>query len=335
MILVNNFKIQSKIIGKNRVFVIAEIGINHLGNLTLCKKMIDAAHASGADAVKLQIINADESYSKSSLSYNYFKKYSLSNKDIIKVSEHCNKKNIILFATPGDFSSLEIIKKLDFPAIKISSGLLTNLPLIKEASKTKKPVILSTGMALDKDLEVAIQTVIKEKNRKISFLDCASLYPCPLKDVNFNRFKKFKLKYIYGYSDHTLGSLSSIVAVSRGAKIIEKHFTIDRKLKKGDNSLSIEPHEFRELISNIRSIELFIDNKLQKPTLKEISNRCFAHRYLAAKKNIKKGDKFNLENVCFMRFGKIKSKLLSPKIFNEIINKRSKYLFKKGQPIRI
>ena len=156
-----NFKIGNKIIGKKRVFVIAEIGVNHNGSLSVCKNLIKKAKISGADAVKLQIINAEESYSKSTKSYKIFKKNFLNFEEIKKIKFYAKKLNIILFATPGDFSSLIIIKKLNFPAIKISSGLLTNIPLIVEASKLKKPIIVSTGFANLNEIRETVNKIKK------------------------------------------------------------------------------------------------------------------------------------------------------------------------------
>ena len=176
-------------------------------------------------------------------------------KEYFKLNKFAKKNKIIFFATPGDFSSLKIIKDLKLPAIKISSGLLTNTPLILEAAKLKLPMIISTGLSEEKNILNAIKT-IKKIHKKIAILKCTSIYP-QRKKLNLSSLKMFQAKfnYIIGYSDHALGNNACLAAVSLGAKIIEKHFTLNNKKRGADHKISLTPKNFKNLVKDIRSVE--------------------------------------------------------------------------------
>ena len=227
---INHFKIGKKYIGHNKkAFIIAEIGINHEGNFYRCKKMIKAAAKSGADSVKIQTINVDESYMPNTPSYRQFKNKNFSTKELLKLKKYSEKLNVIFFSTPGDIDSLIRLIKIKVSAIKISSGLATNLPLIDKAIKSKLPVIISTGLSLKKDLKELKKFINKYKNKKIAILKCTSQYPAEAKNLNISsiEYLKKEFKLPIGFSDHTIGDLAAVVAVSNGAKIIEKHFTLN------------------------------------------------------------------------------------------------------------
>ncbi len=318
-------KINNRKIGPGSpVYIIAEIGINHKGNLKLCKKMIHSAKKNGADAVKLQIAVPEYSYSSNTTSFKIFKKNQLNTKQLINIKNYCKKKNITLFATPCDFQSLEIIKKLKFPAIKISSGLLTNLPLIQKAIETKLPIIVSTGMAYYKEIESVIKFFKKKKTNNFAILKCTSLYPSPSKTVNLKSIKKLeKLRVTVGFSDHTQNNDACLAAVSLGAKIIEKHFTIDRKLKVPDQKISADPIQFKNLVNSIRNIEKLLGSDDIFPSFPEIKKRKINHRSIISIKSIKKGEKFNYQNISLMRSNGLKMGL-DPKFYFKIIGKKSK-----------
>ena len=193
-------------IGKRKIhfftkkcFVIAEIGVNHLGNFQLCKKLIDLAAKSGADAVKLQTINADESYVIGTESYKIFKNKHLTDEEMFNLSRFTKSKKLEFFSTPGDFSSLEKLLKLNVDAIKISSGLLTNIPLIEAAAKSKKPLIVSTGMGKESDIENAFNAAKKNGCKKLGILKCTSLYPAPDETLNLNGISALKKKIQCSY----------------------------------------------------------------------------------------------------------------------------------------
>ena len=319
----NFFKIKNFTIGKKRTFIIAEIGINHNGNLKYAKKLIQAAKKSGADAAKLQIINPEESYAKNTNSYKIFNKNLLKFDELKILSKYAKDKKILLFATPGDFSSLKIVEKLNFPAIKISSGLMNNIPLIRKCAKMKLPIIISTGFAEYEEIKEALKNITRY-HKKLAVLKCTSLYPAPLTSLNLNSIKKLKnLGAVVGYSDHSLGELSCIVAVSLGAKVIEKHFTLNKKQKGADHKISMIPKEFLSMVKKIRKIEDSLGGENIFPTKNEYKIRKFFRRTLVSKRLIKKGKKLKFDDLNFQRTN-LKGKRLNPNNYSEIIGKKAK-----------
>ena len=320
------FRINDHIIGGSKAYIIAEIGINHQGSVHKCRKLIHKAKISGADAVKLQICNPKYSYNADTLSYKLFKKNFLNLKDLEKVSTYAKKLKITLFATPGDFQSLDLIKKLNFPAVKVSSGLLTNEALIHEISNLKKPVILSTGMAFMTEVKKAVQILKKKKINNFAILKCTSIYPCDPELVNLNSIKTLQKvfpKKTIGFSDHTTNIDSCVAAVALGAKVIEKHLTLNKNLKVPDQKVSCDPSEFKTMVKKIRYIETILGEENIFPTNKEIKKRHNFHRSIISIKKISIGETFNKENIALKRStGKIKG--LHPKFFLKILGKKSK-----------
>lgn len=315
-----------KISNLSKVFIIAEVGINHGGNINKCLRLIKEAAKAGADAVKLQLIDPETSYQKKTKSYKVFSSAILNKKELIRAKKFANKSKVVLFATPGDFKSLKLIKILKFKAIKISSGLCTNIPLIKEAAKLNLPMILSTGMAYESEIAEAIKTVKKNSKKGVGVLKCTSIYPASFDTLNLNAIKEFKKKFKVpiGYSDHSLGIQACLSAVSLGAKIIEKHFTLNKKNKGADHKISSEPKEFSEMVKNIRDIEKMLGNSSIVPTKKEISLRSVFHRYLVAKKDILRGERISLSSIGIKRLFKYKKGALEPKFLNTIKGKTAK-----------
>ncbi len=322
MSLLKSFYIKNKKISDvNPSYIIAEIGINHEGSKKNCKKLIKKAYECGADAVKLQIANPEESYSKDHPSYKAFKNKYLSDKTLSYLISYAESMNLALFATPGDFTSLKRICKLRMPAIKISSGLITNLPLIKEASKKKIPLIISTGMAYEKEIDEAI-ILCKKNNNKVALLKCTSIYPAPTNSLNLKAIDKLKKKYSIpvGYSDHAEGIDACIYAVAAGASIIEKHFTLDKTLVGADHKISIEPNQFKLMVKKIRNLEKILGMGKIEPSEKEIKFRKIYHRKVVAFKDILKGEKFTLSNLCLKRTNS-QSKGLTPRYLFKILGK--------------
>ena len=305
-------------------YIIAEIGINHNGSIRKCKKLIKEAFKCGADAAKLQIVNPDNSYEKNHPSYKAFKNKDFSFSELKELIQYSNKLGITLFATPGDFQSLKKVIKLKMPAIKISSGLLTNLPLIKEAAKIKIPLILSSGMAYENEIQEAIN-ICKNKTKKLSLLKCTSIYPAPLNKINLKGIAKLKnmFKIPTGYSDHCLGIEACVCAVAAGATIIEKHFTLNKKDVGADHKISIVPNEFRLMVKRIRETEKLMGLYKIGPTNEEKKLRNRFHRKIVSLKKIKKGEKFSLNNVSLKRSNS-KLRGLPPKKLFKIIGKNSK-----------
>ena len=329
------FKIQNKKIGSSYpTFIIAEIGLNHNGNVINCIKLIDQAKLAGADAVKLQVSEPEESYAKNTKSYKFFKKYYLNEKEILKLKKYADRKKIIFFFTAGDFKSLNLVRKFKMPAIKISSGLMTNIPLVTKASKAGLPMIISTGMAFKKEITDILKIVKKHNKSGIALLKCTSLYPAPDETLNLlaidNFIKTFNVPI--GYSDHSKDELPSLIAVSLGAKIIEKHFTLNKKQQGPDHKFSLEPKEFKNLVTNVRRVEKLMGKFAIKPHNKEINNRKRNYRKILAIKKIMKGEKLTIFNIGLKRtlnfnYG------LSSKFFNKILGKKAKTIIKPDDEI--
>ena len=325
-------KINNKIINKkSNTYVIAEIGINHLGDKNLCIRQIDSAIKCGADAVKLQIADYEESYSKDTLSYKIFKKYSLNLDDLLKINKYCKKKKITIFATPSGKSVIKIIKKLKYPAVKISSSLLNNVYFINQiSSEIKKPFILSCGMAFEEEIRKTVK-ILKEKKIPFILLKCTSLYPAGDKSLNLHSIKTLEKKFdcIVGYSDHTKDNLACLSAVSMGAKVIEKHFNIEKNIKAPDDKISAKPKQFSKLITDIRRIEKMKGRPAIYPDKDEIILRKFNHRKIISKKEIFLEQEFNEENIGLLRSKKL-IEGLSAKFFNKFLNQKSSKNIKKN-----
>ena len=336
MKILNSFKIANKKISDNSpAFIIAEIGINHNGSKSKCAKLIYEAYKSGANAVKLQIANPNYSYAKNHPSYKEFKNKDLNDETLKKLINYAKSLGLSLFATPGDFKSLQRVKNLKMPAIKISSGLLSNLPLIKEASKAKVPIIFSTGMSYLKEVHEAVN-LCKQKQNKIAILKCTSIYPSPIKYLNLKGINEYKkiFKVPVGYSDHALGIDASINAVGNGAKIIEKHFTLNKLEKGADHKISIEPKEFKEMVKKIRNLESMMGDGVLKPTKNEIKSRNNNLRKVVTLMNITKGEKISLNNVSLKRI-KSSKKGIKLKNFYRILGKRTSKNLRKEEVLSI
>ena len=327
------FRIGKKYIGENeKVFIIAEIGINHGGNFKKCMKMIKAVARAGADSVKIQTNNVDENYMQDTKFYKEFKNKNFSDKELLKLKKYSESLGIIFFSTPGDIKSLRRLASIRVPLIKISSGLSTNLPLIGETIKSKIPIIISTGLSTQKDLDTLKKFINKFNFKKIAILKCTSIYPAGFGDLDLNSisFLKKKFNLPIGYSDHSLGDLASVIAVSCGAAIIEKHFTLNKSQKGADHKISLEPKEFALMVKKIRIAERMLGQKVFNIKSKIEKKRKLFIRRLTTRKAIKKGDILSLKNIGFMRHGKGQIGL-EPTYFFSLKNKKSKFNMRKGQ----
>lgn len=299
-----NIKIKDRLIGPgNPVWIIAEVGINHGGDHDLCAEMISAAAMAGADAVKLQTVTPDISYHPDTASYETFKSATLTKLELTRLMEHAVSEKVVLFSTPGDIPALQMIKSVGMSAIKISSGLLTNTPLIREAARTGLPLIMSTGMAYLNEIESALNAAYSCGAKELSILQCTSLYPAPPESLNLGAISVLRNHFHIpvGYSDHHDGDLACIAAVAMGACIIEKHFTMDRSLPGADHSISLDPTGFKSMVNHIRSLEKMVGSIEQKPTKEEIELRQSRHRCLVASRNIGLGDTIREADVHLMR----------------------------------
>jgi N,N'-diacetyllegionaminate synthase len=334
-IMINNSKSQIGIVGKSPgVFTIAEVGINHGGSVELCAKMIEAAAWAGADSVKLQTVNADACYVKGTASYREFIDKGLSEEDLKSLMKLSDKLGIILFSTPGDFESLELMLRLKMPAIKISSGLMTNYPLVAEAAKSGLPLIVSTGLALQDDIDQVVKVAKLNNVSSLTLLKCTALYPAPDDSINLNSIQAMKDRYNLpiGYSDHTLDDLACIASVVAGATVIEKHFTTDKTLKGADHGISIEPSEFKVMVEKIKRVSSMMGTVAIRATDAEIDVRHQRYRCLIAKKDIGQGEIFTKDNVGLMRPLPGKPGLPAAE-YDKVIGRKSLTFITKNEPI--
>ncbi|MBF0118122.1 MAG: N-acetylneuraminate synthase, partial [Desulfobacterales bacterium] len=262
----------------DKTFIIAEAGVNHNGSIEIAKKLIDAACYSLADAVKFQAFKAERlvcrdakkaSYQMQATDtcesqYEMLKKLELDKDKQIELINYCRQKNIIFISSPFDLESIELLSSIGLEIFKIPSGEITNLPYLRKIGALNKQIILSTGMATLGEIEEAIHLLVSAgtKFEKITLLHCNTEYPTPMEDVNLNAMitinNAFKLRV--GYSDHTLGIEVPIAAVALGAKVIEKHFTLDKTMEGPDHLASLSPDEFKEMVCAIRNIEKAMGN---------------------------------------------------------------------------
>ncbi|WP_242865963.1 N-acetylneuraminate synthase [Desnuesiella massiliensis] len=313
-------------------FIIAEAGVNHNGDINIAKKLVDAAFEAGVDAVKFQSFKAENlvtnkapkaDYQKETTGngnqYEMLKSLELSYEDHIVLKSYCEEKGILFISTPFDFESVDLLEKLNVPLYKISSGDLTNIPLLKYIAKLKRPMIISTGMANLVEIEDAVEVTKKEGNDKISLLHCTSNYPTEYEEVNLNAMTTLKnaFKLPVGYSDHTIGIEVPIAAVAMGAKIIEKHFTLDKEMGGPDHKASLNPEELGRMVLSIRNIEKAFGDGIKKCNKSEEKSKFVSRKSIVAKRFIKSGEIITEEMLDFKR----PENGLSPIYLDEILNK--------------
>ena len=297
-----SFEFCGKLLGPGHpTFIVAEIGFNHNGDVELAKRMIESAAESGADAVKLQTFVASEMISNTLMGddpdhpgneipfYEFFQRYELSREDYKTLMTHAQALNIPLFSTPFDGASLDMLVELGVPTLKIASPDLTYTPFLERVAETGLPVVLSTGMASEEEIAQALQALRKAKS--VILLHCVSNYPSQYEEMNLACMASLRQRFELpvGLSDHTLDNMSAVVAASLGAVMIEKHFTLDRKMPGVDQSISMQPEDLRELKSDILNVTKILgDNKkiIQKS---EISVKQSARRSLVARVDIPLG----------------------------------------------
>ena len=293
----------------NKTIIIAEAGVNHNGDIETAKRLIDAAADAGVDYVKFQTFKAERlvspsaqkakyqienDISKDDSQFNMLKKLELSDGDHEELISYCKSKNISFFSTAFDDEGISYLSSLNFDMFKVPSGELTNYPYLRTIAKTGLPIVLSTGMAYLDEIEKSINVLVSYGTKKdeITVLHCNTEYPTPMSDVNLRAMLtiKNKLGVSIGYSDHTLGIEVPIAAVALGAKIIEKHFTLDRNLPGPDHKASLEPNELKAMVSAIRNIEKAISgNERKEPSQSESKNIAIARKSIHLKNKLAAG----------------------------------------------
>jgi len=338
--------INKKRIGANQpCFIIAEAGVNHDGDIQKALDLIDIAVEAGVDAVKFQtwiteelltknIQQADyqkKNTGKEESQYAMLKKLELSQSDFIELKNYCEKKDIIFLSTPDEEKSADFLEQIGVPLFKIGSGELTNLPFLKYIALKNKPIILSTGMSNLEEIEKAVEVIVKSGNESLILLHCTSEYPTSLSDVNLNAMITLKTNFstIVGYSDHTIGNFASIVAASMDAKVIEKHFTYDKNALGPDHKCSLSPNELKNLVKEIRDVEMILGSFEKKPTKIEKNNLLLVRKSIVAKKALVQGDLIAENNVSMKR----SSGNIAPSELNAILGKKLKRNIDKDDPI--
>ena len=328
-------------------FVIAEAGINHNGEFKKALEMINVAKTCGADAIKFQTFKTEELIEDTTLEYTYFskgkkftepmyqlfKKYELNDKDWYRLKNECDDKNIQFISTPQNYSDLKLLLDVGISIIKIGSDDFTNIPLIKKYVSSGIPIILSCGMADYIDIQLTLECAGYYNNYPLCLLLCVSEYPANIKNLNLNRIKTLKRNYPnlqIGFSDHSQGSLAASVAISLGAMIIEKHFTLNKKLHGPDHWFSEDPQGLSELVKTIQKTYMVLGNETLFPSKEEYDMRTLARRSVVAKVDIDKGDTFKENNLDFKRPGNG----LPPKMIYEIIDKIATSNIKKGAQLK-
>ena len=333
----NQIKIGSKVLNQNKsVYVIAEIGINHEGDVNICADMIKNAAMAGTDAIKLQTIDPDENYAKDTLSYSLFKKAWLGPEDTEKMFIYAKSLGVEPFTTVGDFKTLEWVKKLKPKIYKISSGLITHIPLIHKIANLNKTVIISKGTANEQEVETAVENFTQTGNKSLILMHCVSSYPTPFDQTNLSLITQMSNKYSFpiGYSDHALGYKAVLAATILGSPVIEKHFTLDTNRKSFDHGISLDAETFKKMIDEIKLYKQMIGHKKDWISQEEAENKKWMRRILIAKNNLPINHKVQENDIFFIRPSK-GVKGLSPKEFYKIIGKVVKKQIMKNSPIKL
>lgn len=356
-----------------RTCIIAEAGVNHNGSLEMAGRLIDAAVEAGVDAVKFQTFRAENIISSSAPKADYQKKTTDAEESQLEMvkkleldeSGHaqliacCRKRSVEFLSTPFDLESLDLlVNKFDLNRLKISSGDITNAPLLLKAARSGKPVILSTGMSTLGEIETALAVLAygytqadvnpslkacheayrsksgrKTLEKKVTLLHCTTEYPAPFEDVNLRAMDTLREAFglPVGYSDHTPGIAVTIAAAARGAVIIEKHFTLDRNLPGPDHKASLEPSELKLMVRSIRQVEAALGSPVKFPAESEIKNIPMARKSIVASREIKKGDLFTEDNITVKR----PAHGISPVYYWQLLGKTAEKDYKKDEMVSI
>lgn len=330
----------------SKVLIIAEAGVNHNGDINLAYKLIDAAKEAGADIVKFQTAKPENCISKFAEKANYqkqttgtsesqlemCKRISLPYEAYIELKKYCDKIGIEFLTTSFDVDAVKFIENM-VNYYKIPSGDINNLPYLIEIAKTKKPIIMSTGMASMDDVRESVAVLKKYGAGSITLLHCNTQYPTPYEDVNLKAMLSLSDEFgvDYGYSDHTQGIEVAIAAVAMGATVIEKHFTLDKNMEGPDHKASLEPQELKAMVCAIRNIEKALGDGDKKPSNSEKGNILIAKKSIVAKRNIRRGEELTEENLTIKR----PANGLSPMKWFDVIGTIAIRDFEEDEPIQI
>lgn len=328
-------------------FVIAEVGINHNGEIARAFEMIRVAKECGADAVKFQTFKVVDLIDDRNLTYTYksegkeitesmidlFTRHELPSEAWPGIKQECDRMGIAFLSTPQNYSDLELLLAIGIDAIKVGSDDFTNIPLLRKYAATGKPLILSCGMADLAEIRQSLEAVGYSSGRPLVLLLCISEYPAPAESINLQRITSLKQTFpdlIVGFSDHSQGSLAASLSVGLGAKVIEKHFTLDRNLPGPDHWFSEDPKSLKEFVSRIRAASTIMGSGELKPSSAEYEMRKLARRSVVAKRSIAEGQTLTEEDLCLKRPGTG----LPPAMLEIIIGKTCSRSLPKGEQLK-
>lgn len=334
----------------SKVLIIAEAGVNHNGDFELAKKLIDVAADCGADIVKFQTAKAENVVSRFAKKCEYqientgnaaesqlemIQKLVLDDSAWQPLMEHCKARGIAFLSTPFDNESVELLHKLGLEIFKIPSGEITNLPYLRKIGALNKRIILSTGMASLGEIESAIDVLVSSgsKRENITLLQCNTEYPTPFADVNLKAMKTLKkaFRLNVGYSDHTPGIAIPLAAVGMGARVIEKHFTLDKNMEGPDHKASLEPSELKAMVQGIREVELALGDGIKRTSKSEAKNKPIARKSIVANRAIKQGEILDESNLYVKR----PAGGISPMEWDKVIGTKAKRDFEADEMIEL
>src|SRR3989344_2607966 len=340
-------RIGTKTIGEGaQVFIIAEAGVNHNGDMALAHKLIDAAADAGADAVKFQTFTSEELVSEDAPQAAYqtantgkeesqismLRNLVLPHKEHSALKKYAEENGLVFLSTPFSIPDADFLETLGIAAYKIPSGELTNLPFLAHIAKKKKPILLSTGMGTLEEVREAIAILQKNGATEIALFHCTSEYPAPPADINLRAMQTLAGEFGFptGLSDHSEGISVAIAATALGACILEKHFTLDRALPGPDHKASLEPSELKEMIRCIRTVEQSLGSPEKKPTAGELDTASVARKSVVARRDIAEGACIAFEDIYIVRPGTG----IQPKHFDEVVGKTTKQKISLGMPLQ-
>lgn len=330
-----------------RVYIIAEAGVNHNGDINIAKRLVDAAQEAGADVVKFQTFQADSLVSKYAQKAKYqlqstdeketqremLKKLELTYEMHVELLQYCREVGIDFLSTPFDLGSIDLLESVGMNLYKIPSGEITNLPYLRKIGSLRKPVILSSGMSTIGEVKEAVKVLRESGAANVAVLHCNTQYPTPMQDVNLNVMNTIRneIGVSVGYSDHTEGIEVPIAAVAMGAEIIEKHFTLDKTMAGPDHKASLEPDGLKAMVQAIRNIEMAVGDIEKKPTRSEKDNIAVVRKSIVAKRQIEAGEMFSEDNITTKRPGIG----ISPMLWDNVVGTVAKRKYEEDELIEL
>ncbi len=329
------------------VCIIAEAGVNHNGDINIARQMIDVAAGSGVDYIKFQTFKAEKlvvenaqqaeyqkkNTGKSESQLEMLKKLELTQDDFIELKKYCGEKKVGFISTPFDFESIDFLETLDMDLWKVPSGEVTNYPYLVKIAKTHRPVVMSTGMCDIDEIREAVKVLRDNGCGELTLLHCNTMYPTSFEDVNLKAMETLKREFDVpvGYSDHTLGIEVHVAAVAMGARVIEKHFTLDKNMEGPDHRASIDPVELKQMVSAVRNVEKALGDGDKHVTDSESANKAVARKSIVAAEDIKAGEVFTEVNLTVKRPGTG----ISPMRWPEVLGREADRDYKKDELIEL